>query len=67
MLVMARVTVRKTITGETLEECIEPLPDDPGPELAYLGKLYAEKLSKDPHFLEFCENYRKEHGLWRSG
>lgn len=63
MLIMARVTVRKKLTGELIEERIEPLPDDPGPELAYLGKLYANKLSQDPRFLEFCDNYRKEHNI----
>jgi hypothetical protein len=63
MLVMARVTIRKTLKGELLEERIEPLPDDPRPEVAFLGKLYAEKLSKYPHFIEFCDNYRKEHNI----
>ncbi len=63
MLIMARVTIRKTLKGDVLEERIEPLTDDPEPELAFLGQLYAEKLSKDPHFLEFCESYRREHNI----
>ena len=64
MLVMARVTVRKKISsGEVLEERIEPIFDDPWPELAFLGKLFAQKLSKDPKFLEFCDSYRKEHNI----
>ncbi len=63
MLVMARVTVRKKLSGELVKEQIDILPDDPGPELAFLGKLYAEKLSKDPKFLAFCDSYRKEHNI----
>ena len=63
MLTMARVTIRKTLKGELIDEQIEPLPDDPGPEVTFLAKLYAEKLSQDPHFLEFCDNYRKKHNI----
>jgi hypothetical protein len=60
---MVRVTIRKTLKGEVLEEHIQPLAEDPGPELTFLGQLYAEKLSKDPHFIQFCENYRREHSI----
>lgn len=60
---MAQVSIRKNLKGEVLEERIEPLATDPGPELTYLGHLYANALSQDPRFLEFCENYRREHNM----
>lgn len=50
-LAMARYTVRKNMkTGQVLQEKIEFLPDDPKPELAFLGKIYARMLINHPAF-----------------
>lgn len=54
---MALFTIRKSLkTGEVLSEKIEILPDDPGPELKFLGLLYAEKLKKDPRYVDLLRN-----------
>ncbi len=57
MLTMARYTIRKTLQGQVLEEKVELLPDeDPQVELAFLGKLYADKLSKNQKFIQYCKD-----------
>lgn len=59
-LTVARFTVRKTFDGKLLEERLELLSaHSPKTEIAYLGKLYADKLSTNQRFLEFCENYQQ--------
>lgn len=59
MLSVAVVRIRKNYRGEVIEENIKITSDNPSLILEDFGRIFAKALTGNPHFIKFCEDYRK--------
>ncbi|WP_338826263.1 hypothetical protein MTBGP_09590 [Moorella thermoacetica] len=59
MLSVAVVQIRKNYRGEVIEENIKIIPDNPSLILEDLGQIFAKAIIGNPHFIKFCEDYKK--------